>query len=152
MSKLLTFILSFFILFFSPLNPIFAASQTLVSIEGLQSLGFNIYESINPDSLIYPFKRLGEKIRFLSPINLLNTRFNELVYIANYQKSGFITEVANRYNTSIGQIKSGNAQLKDKGQIVKYLKILERLRDGYPANSSSWLILQQTLDTTRSIL
>ncbi|MCL5069536.1 MAG: DUF5667 domain-containing protein, partial [Actinobacteria bacterium] len=120
------------------------------------------YESVNPDSLIYPLKRIVEKTKSLIisgqankseyAFELLNTRFNELVYIANYQKSGFITEVVSRYNTSIGQLKSAHLQAKNKSQINNYLKILQTLRDGHPANSAAWLNLQQAVDTTHSIL
>ncbi len=162
MSKLWLAILPFLLLFVASFHPAFASNKALVAREDLKSLGFGEYESINPDSLIYPLKRMGEKVKSLIfsgqenkskyAFELLNVRFNELVYIANYQKSGFITEVVNRYNTSIGQLKAANYQVNNKPQLLNFLKILETMRDRHPANSASWLILQQAVDTTRSIL
>ena len=148
MSKLWLVILPFFLFSFL-IFPVFGSEEPFK------------YESINPDSLIYPLKRITEKVKFIlvsgdrnrSKYNfeLLNTRFNELVYIVNYKKGGFLQETVSRYNSLVGQIKK-QGFVKDQDKIQKYTNILETLRDKHPANSASWLLLQQAIDTTKSIL
>lgn len=154
----------FFILLFNLYSNAAAAEKTLLSKHELNTVGFEKYESINPDSLLYSAKRLGEQAQtFLTfnndektrrPFKLLSTRFNELVYIVNFQKTGFYTEVVSRYNTQIGKIKlaSKNIYPADRDNLIKKIKILEILRDRYPANSSYWLNMQQAIDTTKSLL
>ena len=150
--KLIIFL--FFIFLFNSFSNVAAAEQKLLTE----------YESINPDSLFYSFKRLGEQIQIFFtfnnneklryPLRLLDTRFNELVYTVNLQKTGFLTEVISRYNTQVGKIKRDfkNIDSADQDKLAQKIKILEVLRDRYPANSSYWLSIQQAIDTTRSLL
>lgn len=152
MFKVRIVISSFFIFFFATSSCILASEQALMPK----------YESINPDSLAYPLKRLGEKIKLFViqdksskakySVKLLDIRLNEVVYTINEQKTGFYGETINRYNTSVGQIKSHYNQVINKEKITSYIKILEILRDRYPANSAHWLNIQQAIDTSHSIL
>lgn len=140
----------------------YAKEEKLITDQELNSMGFTKYESINPDSLFYPLKRVGEKVRSFFILNkegkegysfkLLDTRFNELVYIINIQKTGFLDEVVNRYNSTIGDIKSNFNPTKNKDQLIKYAKMLGILRDQYSSNSAYWLYIQQAVDTTNSVL
>lgn len=121
------------------------------------------YESINPNLLVYPLKRIYEEIKLnLLPgkerkgeylYQLFEVRFKELVYIVNNKKEGFIEFSADRYNSFVGRIK--NQYPPDNGQRAKisgYLKMLEILRDKYHSNSLYWEKLQQTIDTTKSLI
>ncbi len=143
---------------------VYAKEQPFLTESELKEVNINQFEAINPNLLIYPFKRVGENIKFLLTFNkkdqdeyLLNgldTRFKELVYIVDFNKTGFIAFSVDRYNTSIGQIKNRAIQLNDKNttKIKKYLKVLERLRDRYHSGSASWEKIQQAVDTTRTII
>lgn len=154
----------FFIFLFNSFSTVVATEQKLLTEQELKLIGFTKYESINPDSLLYSFKRLGEQIQIFFifnnieklryPLRLLDTRFNELVYTVNLQKTGFLTEIISRYNTQVGRIKRDfkNIDSVDKDKLAQKIKILEVLRDRYPANSSYWLNIQQAIDTTRSLL
>lgn len=153
-----------FILFLINPGKLFASHLTFMTNEELKPLGFSIYEKINPNLQIFPFKRVGERLKFFFIFNkeekskynfqLFEKRFNELVYIINNNKTGFFIETVDRYNSAVGIIKLENPQLdKDsKDKISKYLKILERLRDRYHSNSAYWGKIQQAVDTTRSLI
>ena len=120
-------------------------------------------EQINPNLLIYPLKRTYEELKLFSLpskekkqeyfYQLYEVRFRELVYIVKNRKEGFIFFTADRYNTFVGKIKQ-YYPLDDtkKAQFQKKIKLLEALRDMYPSNSPSWEKLQQTMDTTKSLL
>lgn len=148
----------------SPLSQVMAKTQELVPREQLQSIGFTEYESINPNSLIYQLKRLGENVRLLFVLDdtskkkyythLFEIRFIELIYIINFQKTGFLAETVNRYNVFIGKAKPYYKHFDPNSinKINKYIDILEKLRDMYPANSSYWLSIQQAIDSTRNLL
>lgn len=139
------------------------AKQFLTEDE-LKNLGLTGYESINTDSPNYIFKRGLEefKLRFLFPdkqkkaeylSKLLDIRFKELVYMINNDQIGIFENTARRYNTFSGKIignyKDLNPHLKE--QTKNYVKILERLRDRYHSNSSYWLMVQETIDTTQRL-
>lgn len=157
--------LTFLILFFQPYSQTFAKiTNELVSKEELRSLGFTRYALINPNSLLYQFKRLSEEIRLMLIFNnkdeeryyghLFDIRFKELIYIINSKKTGFLEETVNRYNVFTGKIKPyyKNIDTQSQNKINKYIGILEKLRDMYPANSSYWLSIQQAIDSTRGLL
>lgn len=161
--KLLVFLLML-ILFTNLFSLVAAAEQKLLKEEQLISLGFSKYDSVNPDSLIYPFKRLEEQTKLFFTfdkknktkyfLSLLDIRFKELVYTINFKKTGFLNEAVSRYNTFIGKIKLNpeNITAEHKIKFSQNIKVLEILRDQYPANSAYWLNIQQTIDTTRSLL
>lgn len=143
---------------------VLAVEQKLLKEEELTSLGFTKYESVNPDSLTYPLKRFGEQAKLFFSfdernktayfLSLLDTRFNELVYTINFKKTGFLNETVSRYNTFVGKIKLNSKNIKHefKLKFSQNIKVLEMLRDQYPANSAYWLNIQQSIDTTRSLL
>lgn len=126
--------------------------------------GFSDYESINPNLMVYPFERYRESLILLFIFDsntkqrylwtLYNKRFRELVYIINYDKTGFLLETVDRYNTFVGKVKIQNPVLNqpEKEQITKNLKLLEKLRDRYHSGSAYWSKIQQAVDTTRSLI
>lgn len=127
-------------------------SQTLaknghLGDQELKIMGFGGYELINGNSLFYPFKRLQEKIFSKPQEALFDSRFRELAYIANFRKTGFLEKAVERYNSTAGQI-----ILQDKDKVLRYINILEKLRDGYPANSLPWIQIKQALETTQRLI
>lgn len=160
---LLVICLALLVLLSSSFSVALASEQTLMTANDLNSNGFNKYESLNPNSLAYPLKSMEERIklsfifdrnaksRYL--ISLVNIRFRELVYIINFKKTGFLKETVGRYNGQIGKVKSNseNTTPDDKSNFFQNIKILEVLRDRYPANSSYWLSIQQAIDSTRGL-
>lgn len=153
-----------FIIVTNLFSSVTAVEQKLLKEEELFSLGFTKYESVNPDSLTYPLKRFGEQAKLFFTfdegsktayfLSLLDTRFNELVYTINFKKTGFLNETVSRYNTFVGKVKlnSKNIKADNKLNFSRNIKVLEMLRDQYPANSAYWLNIQQSIDTTRSLL
>lgn len=147
---------------FSQLSIVYASHKVFLSEAELRSLGFTSYEHINPNLLIYPLKRSSEEIKLLFLpqsqkkeylYQLFEIRFKELIFIANNKKEGFIFFTADRYNTFVGKIKGSYLLDTDtRVKLSKNLKILEILRDRYPSNSPYWEKIQQTIDTTRSLL
>lgn len=121
------------------------------------------YERINPDNFLYNAKRLVEKIelnviyqgdskkKFMT--KLLDKRFKELVYINGKDKKDFIEPTTSRYNSTIGVILAEPNKDSDlKANAAKYLQVLPTLRDKYAANSAYWLLIQQTIDSTKRAL
>ena len=160
--KLLIFLIIFY-LSFTHSSTVFASQSAFLSQSELTALGFTSYEKINPNLLIYPLKRVIEelKLNLLQSeetkieyfYQLLDIRFRELVYIINNKKEGFIFFTADRYNTFIGKLKKDYPiDALEKTKISSYLKMLEILRDRYQSNSLYWEKIQQTVDTTRSLL
>lgn len=156
--KIIAF-LSFLIFIFQPFSQTLAKTNELIGKEQLQVLGFSQYESVNPNSLLYHLKRLGEEItlfflfdtdrRKKYNTHLLTIRFKELIYIINFRKTGFLDETISRYNVFVGKVKN---YYESKEKINKYIVILEKLRDMYPANSAYWLYIQQAIDSTKNLL
>lgn len=143
-------LLSFLTLIFTLPPQVLAVNEYLTPNQ-LQTLGFANYELINGNSLLYPFKKLREKIFSVPDQKLFETRFNELVYIANKRKTGFLEGAANSYISIAGKVmQSKNSNLT--GKAGQYVKVLEKLRDGYPANSLPWIQVQQALDTTQRMI
>lgn len=160
--KLLSVLIIYCILI-SRLSIISAAQPIFLKETELKSLGFTSYEEINPNLLVYPLKRLSEKIKFNLTFNkqkkkeylysLYEVRLKELVYIVNNKKEGFIFFTADRYNSFLGRLKKEYPPDSDfKVKIKDRIRILERMRDIYPANSLYWVKLQQIIDTTRSLI
>ena len=119
----------------------------------LKDLGFTGYQQINPNLEIYPLKRYSENIIHQSAFKLYQTRFEELVFILNYDKTGFLLETVDRYNSSAGKLKTVN--IKDpnfKTIISQNLKLLERLRDRYHFDSPYWGKIEQAVDVTKSLI
>lgn len=143
---------------------IYAKERPFLGESDLQKVGISEFERVNPNLLIYPLKRLGEKARFLLILNrghkdqylqsLLDTRFKELVYIVDFNKTGFIAFSVDRYNTSLGLVKNRLVQisLDDRVKIKNRAAVLEKLRDRYRSGSVSWEKIQQAIDTTESLI
>lgn len=156
-------VLIFFAIFFSQLSIVSAAKENYLNANELESFGFANYENINPNLLVYPLKRISEDIKLKLLLgreqkqqyiySLLDIRLRELVYIVNNRKEGFIFFAADRYNSFVGRIKKDYPLSSDlKINFLDHIKLLERLRDIYPANSPNWEKLQQTIDTTKSLI
>ena len=148
---------------FSQLSIVSAAAPGYLNDMELSSLGFTSYEYINPNLLVYPLKRINEKLKLKLLINreqkreyaykLYEIRLKELVYIVNNKKEGFLTLTADRYNSFVGILKTEfPVDEQSRSKFESSIKLLERLRDIYPANSPNWDKLQQTVDTTRSLI
>lgn len=139
-------------------------TPNLVIAENIPDINAVKLENINPGSPYYVFKRLEENIKlnylikdknkkakYLSEI--LDKRFNELVYVVKNDKKGIFENATSRYISTIGLIlekyKYIDSNLDE--QTTNYVTILSQLRDLYPANSSYWLLVQYTIDTTNRL-
>lgn len=164
------FLISKFIIFLLILvasfniSPQVLAGNPAISEQELRTLGFKEYETINPNRLIYPLKRFYETLK-LFPVKdpqkkaelsaqLLDSRINELVYIANFKKTGFLEETTGRYNALANKLivleyNKINPNFKKTAQT--HILILEKIRDIYPANSEPWIIIQYTIDTVKKL-
>ena len=151
----LTFValISYFFLFAGEIYP------NMYLQNELKNYGFGGYEKLNPDSLLYIFKRVDEKVTYLLITDekkkseyykkLLEKRYKELVYIINIEKTGFLEETASRYNSLTGEMRKNGIDSISKEEIKQRILILEKLRDNYHSNTPYWLIIQQAIDTTR---
>lgn len=150
--------------FLSQTSNTFAQSKVFLSISQMQQLGFNNYENINPNQIIYPFERYWEDLYSFLTFDpqakqqyiwkLYNKRFSELVYIINTNKTGFLLETVDRYNTFAGKVKTQNLDLtqSEKTQIRKNVSLIEKLRDRYHSGSAYWIKIQEAVDTTKSLI
>lgn len=131
------------------LKPIFAAEQTNLS-----------KPFITPGSFYFPVKRtveraflylhLDPKSKFNYSLILLQERMKELNYVAENQVLSQLETTSNRFYTQAGDtvgIISANRLKVNKETVSNtfkdYQRLLEKLRDKYPYNSSYWLLLQQ---------
>lgn len=138
------------------------ASQIYLNHSELKTFGITSYEKINPNLLSYPLKRASEQLKLLLmskegkrdySYKLFDIRLKELFFIVNNKKEGFLEFSADRYNSFVGKIKKDYPpDAQEKIKILRYIKILERLRDIYPANSVNWIKLQQVVETTKSLI
>lgn len=141
-----------------------ASNHTLVPEQELKSAGFNKYESINPNLLIFPVKQIIEKIELTLMFNkedktryqyaLLDKRFKELVFIINFKKTGFLEETVQRYNSHLGNLIANNKNLASdyKDKISSYTIVLKTLQDRYDSKSAYRLLIQQAIDSTRRLI
>lgn len=150
-------------IFVTPLFPIFAKQPGYLETFELNSFGITSFEKINPNLLIYPVKRISEQLKLNLIFNkdqkkkymldLYEIRLKELVYIINNKKEGFLIFTADRYNSFVGRIKKEYPiEFNSRIKFQNHVKLLERLRDIYPARSENWDKLQQTIDTTKSLI
>ncbi len=148
---LLLLVVSFVILSFQSL--VLAQETIAISRQG-----------INPDSPYYDIKRVWEKIneqvRFSQQSKieysqiLAENRLSELSYIAEGKQLDYFETSSNRLSAQLGTVANlavKTASSTKKAEIVlqftKYIRVLEKLRDLYSANSSYWLLIQQNIDT-----
>ena len=142
----------------------FASDHTLVPEQELKSAGFSRYELINPNLLIYPIKRLAERMettllfgkedKTKYQYNLLDKRFKELIFIINFKKTGFLEETVQRYNSQLGYLIINNKNLAqdNKEKISNYIYVLKTLQDRYNSVSAYRLLIQQAIDSTRRLI
>lgn len=163
MHQIKLFILAICFLLFYQVSTVQAKETVYLSESELQSFGFTEFEDINPNLLVYPLKRGLEKIKLVFLLGreqkmgysyqLFEVRFRELVYIINHKKEGFIPYAADRYISFLGEMKSEYPPDQNyRSQIQRYLKLLSRMRDIFPANSPNWQKIQQTTDVTGSLI
>lgn len=141
--------------------PAYAKEEPFLGKSDLNKVGITKYESINPNLLVYPLKRVGENLKLFSffdkekkdqyLLELYDKRFLELAYIINFNKTGFIGFSVDRYNTFVGTLKERSTSL-DRDKITKKIKVLEKLRDRYHSGSAPWEKIQQGVDTTKSLI
>ena len=142
----------------------YALDHTLVPEQELKTAGFNKYESINPNLLIFPVKQIIEKIKLTLISNkedktkyqyiLLDKRFKELVFIINFKKIGFLEETVQRYNSHLGNLIANNKNYASdyKDKISSYTIVLKTLQDRYDSKSAYRLLIQQAIDSTRRLI
>ncbi|KKR38004.1 hypothetical protein A2210_00420 [Candidatus Woesebacteria bacterium RIFOXYA1_FULL_40_18] len=121
-----------------------------------------VFELITPNLLIYPLKRFSEKIELTFAftkaqkdkylVRNFERRYNELTFIIENEKMGFLEEVAGRYNSYIGESLVGNTNPQIQRRAKEYLEVLRKLRDKYPSNSPYWLKIGEAVEVTRSLL
>lgn len=119
-------------------------------------------QSINPGSFYYSFKRIWEKfsermvLNAQSKVNLheslLKTRLEELNYVIEKRLLSEIQTSSERFAYQAGILTGEVIKVnKDKEAIVKkfdqYSKVLEKLRDNFPANSSFWMLVQHDINS-----
>lgn len=120
--------------------------------------------TINPGSFYYPFKRLWEKglerVQFSkqSKINFLKsqlrTRLAELNYVVEKKLLSEVQTSSERFAYYVGILTEELVrENKNKEQTIKefdqFSKLLEKLRDNYPANTSFWMLIQHDINTLR---
>lgn len=118
--------------------------------------------SVNPGSFYYNFKRLFEKGQeklifskssketFYS--SQLKVRLAELNYVVENKVLSEIESSSKRFAYQAGVLTDFVvAENKDKEKTAKEFeqmqKLLEKLRDKYPANSSFWMLIQHDINT-----
>lgn len=140
-------------------------STIFVSQQVYSSEALNLPDNkINPESFLYPIKRLSENIllrfnfssdsKFKFYENLTRVRLAELKHVAERKLLGQIETSSQRFAYQVGILTDyivRNKLNKEKDKILQsfeqYKPVLAKLRDLYPANSSYWLLLQQDIDT-----
>lgn len=158
---LVNFLLSFLLsLNFS--NTVFASEHTLITEQELKSSGFGEYESINPNLLVFPIKRiletislklsLDKKSKIKYQYDLLDKRYRELVFIINYQKTGFLRESVDRYDSLLGKLISKYKDQAPKEKISIYINVLKNLQDRYNNESAYRLLIQEAIDSTKRLI
>ena len=158
---LITFVVSS-LLFINLSTSALALDHTLITKQELKSSGFGEYESINPNLLIFPFKRISEtvglgltfdkKSKIQCQYNLLNKRYKELVFIINFQKTGFLRESVNRYNSLLGKLILISKDDAPKEKLPIYINVLKNLQDRYNNESAYRLLIQEAIDSTRRLI
>lgn len=157
-----TLVLIIFLSFFLTTSS-FAQSKIFFSEIELKQHNFTSYENINSNQLIYPFKKYWENITLKLTFGnqnrqnytwiLYQKRFKELVFIINNDKTGFLPDTADRYNTFAGRTKTlVSLTSNQKKQIKDNISLLEKLRDRYHSGSAYWIKIQETVDTTKSLI
>ncbi len=156
--KTLNIFLTFLALFFVVPSYLFAQANNQIP-----------YESVNPDSPIrYTIKRIFEKleekeidifsanqkVKFMA--KLATRRLAEFKYVVDKDKLSYIETSSSRYITQLGLISEELDKNRFDASYVAsnletHVKILEGIKDKFPAQSAQWLLVQQALDTSKSV-
>lgn len=122
-------------------------------------------QKINPDSFVYPMKRLWEKFRektirkHETKVNyyedIIEIRLSELGYVAKSKNIGQTQKASERFSYFSGTLteylvgKEGvdedKKRLREKFE--RYREPLGELRDEFPANSSDWMLIAYAIDS-----
>lgn len=152
--KLFTLFFVFFLVFFTQ-NRVLAAEFYLPDT------------TINPDKyLFFSIKRLIEKAVVFTKFSknskmdyykdLTLRRMAELKYVVEKKLIGEVETSTQRLSYQVGvlsdYLSSNKKDLAEKRQTVRdlflnYNRILENLRDEYPANSSYWMLVQHSINS-----
>ncbi len=125
-------------------------------------------ESINPDSLYYPFKRILEKAEEVFAFskdskrvfynNLLKIRLSELNYVVIEKRFSAVEKSSKRFSYQAGiltdeLIKQNNEDEKQKQikEFGQYNNLLATLRDNFQANSSFWMLIQHDINSLNQL-
>lgn len=114
-----------------------------------------------PGTSAYSFKRLKEKItefftfsnegKFSYRAELLEKRVSEYVSLVNNKNQTEIANASQRISYEAGILTDLAKNDKDKTEanslFEKYKPIMAKMRDNFPANSPSWLLSQEDIDT-----
>lgn len=144
-------ILALFFIFWSPL--IVIAQGNGITLKN---------ESINPGSFYYSFKRLWEKglerLQFSKQSKVhfyqsqMLTRLAELKFVVENKILSEIQTSSQRFAYTAGiltnEVIKDNVDKKNTAeQFQNMQKILSKLRDNYPANSSYWMLVQHDINS-----
>ena len=114
-----------------------------------------------PGTSAYVFKRLKEKItefftfssgaKFSYRAELLEKRVSEYVSLVDSKNQTEIANASQRISYEAGILTDSAKNDKDKTEtdslFEKYKPIMAKMRDNFPANSPSWLLSQEDIDT-----
>lgn len=158
--KFITKSICIFVLFF-----IFSSATIYAKLPEDYNL---ITQNILPTSPSYTFKRLKEKVgmvfkfsqksKYSYSLILLERRLSELVSVVDNKNLDLMVTSSQRFSYQAGTTATINTKLKDNQDdkirevFNKYSKVLDELRDNYPANSAYWLLMQQNIDTLNILL
>lgn len=122
-------------------------------------------QKVNPDSFVYPMKRLWEKFREKTIRkhetkvsyyeDIIEIRLSELGYVAKNKKIGQTQKASERFSYFSGVLTEYLVEQEgadeDKNRLVEkfksYKEPLEELRDEFPANSSDWMLIAYAIDS-----
>lgn len=143
-------------------------SLSSVNALAIEEAGVNLPDQkIYPRSFYYPVKRLleksWEKLKFSGQSkydyyrSLLPTRLAELTYVVLQKQADQVQKSSERFAYQAGITTEKLKSLPDnpgekqslQNKLSEYSKVLEKLRDSYPANSSYWMLVQYSIDSLK---
>jgi hypothetical protein len=140
----------------------FLSAASVVLAESPESFGL-IPQKTLPGSTGYALKRLKEKAteffkfskdsKYSYKKELLARRVSEYVSLVEKKEQSQISNASQRLAFQAGVLAENSIQepKETKDEIInlfkKYIPILEKMRDNFPANTPFWLLSQQDIDT-----
>jgi len=141
---------------------IFLSVPVVIFAQSPETFDLPIQKTL-PGSQNYTFKRLKEKIteffkfshqtKFSYRQILLEKRVSEFVSLVENKNQLDFVNSSQRLAYQAGVLAESvvNGSREDKDVVLaifaKYIPILDKMRDHFPANSASWLYSQQDIDT-----